>query len=397
MLNDINKSIPKFDDNDKTRMYNNLHDKLNEKKNKPILKRNILILLPILTLSIIITACIIIINAFNQNTNNSNMTNYDYFCSNEDNIIGMAAFRLFDEQSSNNSNRNNKISIFVDNYPIDENDNENTTTIITGLTDDDNQKTLKSPSSVSYPYDYIRISNALKFTVNVPKIEDYVANQIIDINCGLGELEVVIAYFTTYVDEDGKISPHITEQLLCIRGQNGYYTLLSSSINFDVNDLFSIENYTSYKKITKDAVEKKFGSPVLEITLKKEDDNRYIYFREGFKKDNKYNKDFAFKISDTVEKVSSEILYSVLDLSELPTKTIIVKVKSINFTSNIIQVESDNDVECIYIYTSITVHDYSDFYKINIGDYIEINYNDLFNGYRPKCVVANEFKLVEKT
>jgi len=395
MLDELNDSIPKLDENDESRMYENLYNKLNEKKNKPVLKRNILIIVPVFLVSIIIVSCIIIINTINQNTNNTN--NYNYFCSNENNIIGMAAFKLFDDESIK-SNRNNKSSIFTDNYLILENDNEYTTSITTGPGNSDEPKTFNHPSTVKYPYDYIKINSAIKFTVNVPKIEDYVANQIIDINCGLGDLEVVIASFTTYVDRDGQLTIDITEQLLCIRGNNGYYTLLSDDIYLDVNNLFSVENYTSHKKVTKYAVEKNFDSAVLAITLKREDDDcRYIYFAENFKKDNKYNKDFAFKIDNIIEKVSSEILYSVLELSELPTKTIIVKVKSIDFKSFYIQVESDNDIECVYFYDNSTVFNYSDLYKIKIGDNIKINYDNLFNGYNPKCVVANEIILIDET
>ncbi len=407
MLDEIKNSIPKLDENDESRMYENLYNKLNEKKNKRVLKRNILIIVPVFLVSIIIVSCIIIINTINHNTNNSNTNNYNtnnyntnnynYFCSNENNIIGMAAFKAFDDESIK-SNRNNKSSIFTDNYSILENDNENTTSITTGLDNSDEPKTFNHPSTVKYPYDYIKIKSAIKFTVNVPKIEDYVANQIIDINCGLGDLEVVIAAFTTYVNRDGQLTPDITEQLLCIRGYNGYYTLLSDYYMIDANNLFMVESYTSHKKVTKYAVEKNFDSAVLAISLKREDDDcRYIYFAENFKKDNKYNKDFAFKIDNIIEKVSSEILYSVLELSELPTKTIIVKVKSIDFSTLLIQVESDNDIECVYIYDRISVINNSDLSKIKTGDYIKINYDNLFNGYNPKRVVANEIILIEET
>ena len=151
MLDEINDSIPKLDENDESRMYENLYNKLNEKKNKPILKRNILIIVPVFLVSIIIVSCIIIINTINQKTNNTN--NYNYFCSNEYNIIGMAAFKLFDDESIK-SNRNNKSSIFTDNYLILENDNEYTTSITTGLDNSDEPKTFNHPSTVKYPYEF---------------------------------------------------------------------------------------------------------------------------------------------------------------------------------------------------------------------------------------------------
>ncbi|MDD4000231.1 MAG: hypothetical protein PHX62_04990 [Bacilli bacterium] len=270
----------------------------------------------------------------------------------------------------------------------------------------------------SYPFDYVKIHSANKFGLFLPEDGDDEALEAIEANCGLGQLEVIIAEFTTFIidkedyDKDfdtTELLASVSDTLICFKGSRGFYTILVNSgaigdeLNFEANHEYSI--FSSHKKIYNDQIEKDFQPPIYCIQFEKTDDEEYNL---SFKKDESISSlhDF-FNDEDLVryyidpasfEKVSRGTLYSLNELTSLPEAKQIVQIVALEAVDNVIYVESNNNLFVIYIddYTEYNeeVIKISDLWTyLEVGIYLEVTYNYYFEGYDPIQVYANSIKI----
>lgn len=397
MLDDLNKIVPELDDNDKNVIFNNINNKMNTKKAKNPF--NFKIAIAALSFAVLLLIFIPIGISMSNNkgnnpiapTNNSN-ENLDGYNNHKfetsESILGVAAFRPFDSKNNNNTNKANSISIY-DNLC-------------------ENKAYFKDPEDntqsfyVSYPFDYVRINKAFKFNVEVEDITNATAKEIIETNCGLGSLEVVIAEFTTYEAEP--LRETIKETLISIRGYNGYYTILLNSKSGDTKYTFS-----SHKKISSNSIIKDSTPPIIRINVIKNDNNYSIGFfgcDNEDAADNIYDYNF-FTSTGNIEYASHDDLYSVLELTKVPTKKIEAVITDILVIDN-----SDVDDEnkkiiyyCFYVQAETNlervwidaydneVENISDF---KVGDVIIIEYDQLYYTYDPVVITVNRLTKAEK-
>ena len=288
---------------------------------------------------------------------------------NENSLIGIAAYYEFDNKTVNNISN---ISIKKNNSNLIENNSESK--------EEDYIK-------ISYPYDYVKIISAYKFSIYVDDIEDQVAKEIIESSCGLGELEVVISDFETYVEKGETRYPSVQDTLISLRGYNGYYTILVNSGVYTNNN--SLEVFSSHKKLLDEEVSKDFTPPILSIFLEKKNNNEhYVYFETSndLLSFGNYNQEKAFKNTTEIENVSRSTMYSTYELTKMPTKEVSATVLNINIENKYLEVETIDKLKYVYFndYTEGT-----EITSLNIGDIIIVEYDFLFEKYNPIRVYAN--------
>lgn len=292
-------------------------------------------------------------------------------------VLGLASYKSFETET------NKKLSMQVI--------RKNTSTINIS----DNNEEIKQYLSISYPYDYIKIDTAQKYHITIDEVETNVALEPIIANCGLGELDVVIATFTTYVlDGDNKL-PSVGDTLISIRGVKGFFTILVNSGHSSNGE--SQEIFSSHKKLTSLDVNKDFEPPIYSIMLSKKQNGEFaLSFLKSdclatfsdFDNSVKY-----YFNGNEVETITREMMYDVLSLVKLPEVTKGVIVKEINLDNKIITVESQDSLRWLIIDEYTEIND-GLLLTLIIGDYIEIAYDDLFKDYKPECVYANSIKVI---
>ena len=218
MLDNIKKIIPKTNDDDFETIYENI---VNKQKKKEFNYKYILGFVASFLLIAITIPLALTINSNNNEINSEKESSIPTIIDdkhhntifNETSLIGIAAYKAFD---SNKTNEIRNVSFKSKELTTLNNTSENKNS------EDDYLK-------VSYPYDYVKIVDAYKFSIDVNEIEDLYANDVISTNCGLNEIEVVVANFETYIEEKGTLYLSVQDTLISLRGENGYYTILDNS------------------------------------------------------------------------------------------------------------------------------------------------------------------------
>ena len=396
MFDDIDKIIPKLDEKDSEAIYQKLSKKKVEKKSSIINNRIIVAFATFVLLIFVVIPVGIMINNSNLGPNqpsgpsigpeDSELQYNNNSFLNENSVIGIAAFKEFDET---NAQKLSNLSIRV-NYK-----NSDVTTLDENLEESngdisDVENETNEPLKITYPYDYVKINSAYKFSINVINIEDNVAKEIIEENCGLGDIEVVVAEFETYVEENGYNILSVQDTLICLRGYNGYYTILVNSGVY-TNDS-SLHVFSSHKKLTEDEVSKDFTPPILSIFLKEENNSRYVYFEtsDNLLSFGNYNQESAFKNIAEIERVSRDTMYSVLELTRLPVKEVEASVLEIDLDYKMLKVKTEYNLEYVHIDENT---ESADIENISIGDIIIVEYDFLFEKYDPIKVTANSITI----
>ena len=292
---------------------------------------------------------------------------------NENSLIGIAAYYEFDNKTVNN----------ITNISIKKNNSD--------LIETDTESNKEEYLKISYPYDYVKVISAYKFNIYVDDIEDQVAKEIIENSCGLGELEVVISEFETYVEKDEIRYPSVQDTLISLRGYNGYYTILVNSGVYTNNN--SLEVFSSHKKLLDEEVSKDFTPPILSIFLEKKNNNEhYVYFETSndLLSFGNYNVDKAFKNTTEIINVSRSTMYSTYELTKMPIKEISATVLNVDIENKCLEVETIDKLKYVYFneYTEGV-----DITSINVGNVILVEYDFLFERYNPERVYANTINL----
>lgn len=380
MFDEIKKTIPEVDENDYQKIYHNVISKKEIKKNKT--KKNISLFTMAICLILLVLFISIPLNTYIKNDINETPKGDSYV--EGDNGIENNNPEKGDNASNGlkeNSYNNNKSIELLGIAAYKEFDNYKKTSFKKLENDTDLQ--------VSYPFQYVKIKSAYKFTINIDDINDKLAKSIIENSCGLGEVEVVIADFITYTKEGNSLIENIEDTLISLRGYNGYYTILSNSqINKDGE---TITIFSSHKQLTNNEVIKDFTPPVLSIFLKEYSDNKYIYFKssDNLLTFNSYNQEYAIKNEGNIEKVDNDTLYSVLDVIKVPTIQINVTIKDIDKEKRILEVISNQNLQYVIVNENINIS------QFEIGQIIIVEYDMLFDSYNPFSVTANKITIYE--
>ena len=202
----------------------------------------------------------------------------------------------------------------------------------------------------------------------------------------MGELEVVVADFETYVKDNGYMTLCIQDKLICLRGHNGYYTILVNNEAYTDESIFRV--FSSHKRLTQDEVNKDFTPPILSIFLKTDGNTKHIYFETSNStlSFGNYKQDFAFESVGGIESVSKSTLYSVLQLVSLPVKQVEATVTAIDYQNKTVTVQSQFDLQLV------RYNEYTEGAKIqdlSVGERIIVEYDFLFEKYDPVSVFAN--------
>ena len=382
MLEDLNKIVPELDDTDKNKMFNDLNNNMN----KPKIRKSFDFKYILAAASIVVSLAILIplgIVMGNDNkkppidpiivpNNDTNYNNHNF--ESAESILGYAAFKPFDVKT-NNTNNTNLISI-NDNLSL------NKASFYNGETEDNTNSFY-----VSYPFDYVRINSAFKFETDIEDIKSPTVKEIIEANCGLGKLEVVVAKFTTYTAEP-VLKATIEETLISIRGYNGYYTILENSKSGDYEYEFS-----SHKKISSNEIIKDSTPPIIRIHLIKYSDGKALIGFFGCDDEDAYSDltDFQFfNSSSNIESVNPTELYSVYELSKVPTTKIEAPVIDILCYSHLsiplvtyyrLEVQTKTKLKYVFITVPGTPED--NVLDIQVGDTIIIEFDLMFASYDP--------------
>ena len=382
MLDDIKKIIPKTnDDDDFETIYENI---VNKQKKKEFNYKYILGFVASFLLIAITIPLALTINSNNNEINSEKESSIPTIIDdkhhntifNETSLIGIAAYKAFD---SNKTNEIRNVSFKSKELETLNNTSENKNS------EDDYLK-------VSYPYDYVKIVKAYKFSIDVNEIEDLYANDVISTNCGLNEIEVVVANFETYIEEKGTLYLSVQDTLISLRGENGYYTILDNSGQKIYKGFLHV--FSSHKKLLDNEISKDFTPPVLSIFLKESEDNRYVYFASS---DNllspyDYNEKLAFKNIGEIEYVSRDYIYSLYEISKVPVKNVEVKILSINLEKFYLEVLSEGENKLKYVTYNKNTEGVL-ISSLKVDDLIIIEYDDLYERYNPISVIANKITL----
>lgn len=380
MFEKIKNIIPKVDENDYQKIYRNVISKKEVKKNKT--KKNISLFTMAICLILLVLFISIPLSIYNKNNIKENPKDNIY----SEGVPGNQTDGF--EKWDNNSNSlkentyNNKKSIeLLGIAAYKEFDNYKRTSF----------KKLENDTylQVSYPFEYVKIKSAYKFTINIDDINDKLAKSIIENSCGLGKVEVVIADFITYTKEGQSLVMNVEDTLISLRGYNGYYTILSNSQKNMNEEIITI--FSSHKQLTSNEVIKDFTPPVLSIFLQEYKENKYIYFETS---DNlltfgSYNEEYAFINEGSIETVDNDTLYSVLDVIKVPTIQINVTIKNINKEKRILEVISTQHLQYVIVNENININ------QFEIGQIIIVEYDMLFDDYNPLTVNANKIIIYE--
>lgn len=294
-------------------------------------------------------------------------------------VLGLASYKSFETETTQKSSKQAS--------------RKNTT--LSELSN--NEDEIKQYLYVSYPYDYIKIDSAQKYHFTINENDACEALDPIITNCGLGDLEVIYATFTTYNKEDYTIEASVTDTLISIKGKKGFYTILANSGSF--NNQESQEIFSSHKKLTSSDINKDFEPPIYSIMFSKKQEGNYSL--QFLKSDNlatysdfSESEKYLFDGND-VEILTREVVYEVLNLVKLPEVTLEVVVTDIDLDKKIITIESHDSLKWLIIddYTEVS----DDFFSIlKIYDTIEITYDDLFSDYKPDYVYANTIRIANE-
>lgn len=384
MLENIKRIIPVVDPSSEEKVYQFVKEKIEEKKPIRLNNKFALVFSMAVLLIVSIPLTIFMINSTDNNTNNNidiiddnggnanTGSKYNSQMYNSMNLIAMAAYSEFDRKETNSLC---SLTINLNNEELSSSTSSNVYYPNT------------APKQVSYPFTHIRIVDATKFNISADNIVGDEVKEVIKTSCGLGDLEVVIANFVTYDQNNSGYS--IENQLISIRGYNGYYTILRNSHGFLDGVKFSI--YSSHCTLEKKSINKDMKPPFVSIIVTEEDDSRYVFFesKSSFGKYDDFNKDYAFKSIGEIENVSRGTLYSVLELVDVEEKENEGIITRIITESELVYFETEANT------TIIKIVDYTEGLKItdlNVGDKVIYTYDYYYDGYNPDVINANSIK-----
>jgi hypothetical protein len=270
-----------------------------------------------------------------------------------------------------------------------------------------------NPLHVSYPYDYIKIYDAVKFSC------DGVISPVVEEICGNGKLEVYIASFALFngleekeaeeekeakektadvnssnVDGDLLDKVMMGEPMIVFKSELGIYSCISNGTGVvdqttDMNNNY-IE-FSSHKYLSDKALEKNLVYPLFQFRMRYMD-GKVTLRTTGW--------DGTLTIyADNIplynqQTVSPKELFSLVKLSSnIPEISLQCEVTELHENYFTVKTGNESNLETVYYdeYTGFFVGGNSATYAdIAVGDVIDVTFGKLYESYNPKSIIANK-------
>ncbi|MDR1172720.1 MAG: hypothetical protein LBL24_09725 [Bacteroidales bacterium] len=259
---------------------------------------------------------------------------------------------------------------------------------------------------ISYPYDYIKIYDVVKFSCAGVK------NPLVQEICGDGELEVFIAGFALFLStEEEKAdvkSSNVDESILrnmmtgrepmiVFKSDLGIYSCIANSGGvIDATDIINSGyhiDFSSHKYLSDKALEKNFLYPIFEFIVTSEN-GKVSLGTMGT------DEDYSTTVYDSKiplsnqQTVSPQELFSLVELSSnIPEVSLQCEVTELNENYFTVTAGKDFNLERVYY------DEYTEFIiggktatdaDIAVGNIINVTFGKLYENYNPKSVIANK-------
>nr|MDE6660459.1 hypothetical protein [Anaeroplasmataceae bacterium] len=203
----------------------------------------------------------------------------------------------------------------------------------------------------TYPYDYVKIHSAWKFSITIPEDEEDEGLEMIQSSCGLGDLDVILADFSTFVldKEKNELRLSVQDMMITLVGKKGLYTILMNSgfYQYHTGEAHSSVIYSSHKTIDSEGINKDFLPPFYGINVKYGYDGAYdvsftkkgnLATADDFILSTKYKYDYT-----KIERVARDTMYNVLDLTTSPQEWMEGDIYLINPDKNVLTLRIAED------------------------------------------------------
>jgi hypothetical protein len=248
---------------------------------------------------------------------------------------------------------------------------------------------------IKYAFDFIEINDAISFIAD--KIDFPFLNEI----CGEGEIEVFLTSFKTYVYADetkdaNKLQLYIPDDLIVFRGEWGIYSCMNNggAVEYDDmgNMMSDLVGYSSHKRFNGNAIEKDLTPPIYQFFVKTENKVTSLACLSS---------DFVgvpghsaqWTVLEGGDVVSSDKLFSTEELCDMPETSQQCTITEVG--EDYFLVSGKYNLGKIYFdeYTLFFIKDQSaEPANFAVGDKITVTFNQLYEKYNPKVVVANIIK-----
>jgi hypothetical protein len=253
---------------------------------------------------------------------------------------------------------------------------------------------------ISYPYDYVKIYDVVKFSCAGVK------SPIVQTICGDGEIEVYLASFALFRETDEErprnevkyvllsgIEKSILtdivfgEPMIVFKSDLGIYSCIAIgggvASGIDASAGYHID-FSSHKYLSDKALEKDVTPPVYPFTVKIKRNGVTLEIPDVDDSETPLNNQ---------QTVSSEELFSLVELSKIPEVSVQCEVTGSGENYFTVKTNAASNLKQVYFdeYTGIFIGDTSATSGvIAVGDEITVTYNKLYESYNPKSVVANK-------
>ena len=258
---------------------------------------------------------------------------------------------------------------------------------VTRFNTDDN------PLQIKYAFDFLEIKDAIHFIAQA--VDFPFLNEI----CGEGEIEVFLTSFNTYVyadetKDENNLQLFIPDDLIVFRGEWGMYSCMNNGGSFPYDDMnspiYSLIEYSSHKRFGDNSIDKDFTPPLYQFFVKIENDQTLLACRESNEVGYFPGQYLQWTILEGGNIISSEDLFSVESLIDMPEMTQQCTITDIG--EDYFMVSGKYNLEKIFFdgYTLFIVDEQpTDVTNFAKGDIITVTYNKPYERYNPKVTVAN--------
>jgi hypothetical protein len=256
---------------------------------------------------------------------------------------------------------------------------------------------------ISYPYDYIKIHNVFKFSCAG------VESPIVQAICGDGEIEVFIANFELFNENEADMNQStfeteepvlaniiIGEPMIVFKSDLGIYSCISNGgamidIPIAPSDYYTV--FSSHKYLSDKALEKNLAYPIYQFVVKLTGDK--VTLETAGADDERITTVYADEILlYNQQAVSAQELFNLVELStNIPDISLQCEVTGLFENYFTVKTDENSNIEIVYYdeYTGFLSEDKGITpADIHVGDVINVTFSKLYESYNPKSIIANQ-------
>ena len=236
---------------------------------------------------------------------------------------------------------------------------------------------------LKYDFDFVQINDAVYFVA--PDIDFPFLNEL----CGEGEIEVFLTSFNTFVYADetkdiNHLQPYISDKLIVFRGEWGIYSCMDNGMSLNIME------YSSHKRFGETSIEKDLTPPIYNFFVKIETDETFLACGASNFIGLPPDQSVQWTTLYGGEVMSSNDLFSAEDVADMPKMSQQCTITEVG--EDYFVVNGEYNLEKIYFdeYTLFFIDDQSaEATGFTKGDEITVSYDQLYERYKPKVVLAN--------